>query len=222
MASAVGRLDELPRLYDLLLDRYGPQRWWPADSPFEVMVGAVLTQNTAWSNVEQAIARLQRHRLLDAARLLACDPGRLAGLIRPSGYYNVKAQRLQNLCRQVESLGGVAAMRTLSTGQLRARLLEVNGIGPETADAILLYAFERPVFVVDAYLRRILARCGLIRGDEPYERLRQAVEAQLPGDVARLNELHALVVRHAKAHCRSRPRCTGCAAAPGCDGATNN
>jgi endonuclease-3 related protein len=131
-------------------------------------------------------------------------------LIRPAGYFNVKAQRLQNLCRFVLQNGGVEALAGLTTNALRRGLLAVNGVGPETADDILLYAFGRPVFVVDAYTRRIGQRIGLLRGDESYEAIRAAFETALPSDADLLNELHALIVRHAKEHCRKRPLCQGC------------
>ncbi|MHB1942537.1 MAG: endonuclease [Acidiferrobacteraceae bacterium] len=189
---------------------YGTSGWWPAESRFEVMVGAVLTQNTAWANVERAIAELRRADLLSPEAIAAVDPGQLASLIRSSGYFNVKAARLKALVAWIYEKGGLEALDQMPTAVLRERLLEVKGVGPETADDILLYAFHRPVFVIDAYTRRLFSRLGMIGGGEHYEILRRRFEEIFPGDVARLNEYHALIVRHAKDVCRSRPLCPGC------------
>jgi endonuclease-3 related protein len=200
----------LRAVYRRLFDAYGAQHWWPAASRFEVLVGAVLTQNTAWVNVERALANLAAAELLDAERLLACETGHLAGLLRPSGYFNVKSRRLQRLCAWFVAAGGFATLDTWPTGRLRDALLAVHGIGPESADDILLYAFDRPVFVIDAYTRRLLARLGLADGREAYDLLRHAFERALGADVPLYNEYHALLVRHARQHCRPRPCCTGC------------
>jgi endonuclease-3 related protein len=197
-------------LLDHLLDAYGPQHWWPGDSAFEVMVGAVLTQNTAWSNVERAIDSLKAAGALSPKVIAALTPERLAALIRPAGYFNVKAKRLQSFCLFLVEAGGEPALGTLPTAALRARLLAVHGIGPETADDILLYAFGRPVFVIDAYTRRLFGRLGLATGDEGYEELRIGVERAIGADAAALNELHALIVHHAKVACAKTPRCAGC------------
>ncbi len=199
-----------------LLQAYGPQHWWPGDTPFEVMVGAVLTQNTAWSNVEQAIARLQAAEVLEPAILANCPPTRVAELIRPAGYFNVKARRLHSLCAFLLEQGGIAGLGRRPTEELRAALLAVHGIGPETADDILLYAFDRPVFVVDAYTRRLGARLGLLTGSEPYEQIRGLFEQALGPDRAAFNELHALIVHHAKYVCRKRPLCRDCCLAEHC------
>lgn len=188
----------------------GPQQWWPADTPFEVMVGAVLTQNTAWTNVEKAIANLKEGNALTPEAILQAHPRRLAAWLRPSGYFNVKARRLRALCAWLSENGGVDTLAAWPTVKLREGLLSVAGIGPETADDILLYAFHRPVFVIDAYTRRIFARLGLIAGDEGYEVLRTRFERALPSDVALFNEYHALIVRHGKDVCRKRPRCERC------------
>ncbi len=200
----------LPAVYERLFNAFGPQRWWPADSPFEVMVGAILTQNTAWSNVEKAIVNLRMRDRLDPQGILAARSDHLAGWLRPSGYFNVKAIRLKNFCRWYHERGGHAALSRYGTGALRASLLGVNGIGRETADDILLYAFERPVFVVDAYTRRLFSRLGLFAGDEPYDTLRLAIEDRLEPDISLFREYHALIVHHAKEYCRVRPRCDGC------------
>lgn len=197
-------------VYEKLFSAYGPRRWWPGDSAFEIMVGAVLTQNTAWINVEKAIANLKRARMLSAKAIIETDPRRLAKLIRPSGYFNVKAKRLRALCRWVVAEGGLRHLARMSTEELRRALLAVHGIGPETADDILLYAFERPVFVIDAYTRRVFMRLGAIEGREPYETLRRAFEASLGENVPLYNEYHALIVRHGKETCRKRPLCHGC------------
>ena len=202
--------------FDSLLACYGPQHWWPGDSPFEIMVGAILTQNTAWSNVEKAIANLAGRHRLDPTAIIAARRDQLATWLRPSGYFNVKAERLRNFCRWYVQAGGYDRLRRYGTGRLRAALLEVNGIGRETADDMLLYAFRRAVFVIDAYTRRLFSRLGLCRGDEDYDRLRLAIERQLGPDIARYNEFHALIVRHAKDICRVRPRCQDCVLRPRC------
>jgi endonuclease-3 related protein len=200
----------LRRLHERLLAAYGPQHWWPADTPFEVMVGAVLTQNTAWRNVERAIANLKAADALSAAAIAGLPPAELAALIRPAGYFNVKARRLQAFCRFVLESGGEAALARRSTVDLRHALLAVHGVGPETADDILLYAFGRPVFVIDTYTRRLLRRLGLADGDEGYEELRLGIERTFGPDARLFNELHALIVHHAKMACGAKPRCTGC------------
>ena len=197
-------------LYEVLHDHYGPQHWWPGDSVFEIMVGAVLTQNTAWINVERAIGNLKDLDLLSIDALIRLDRKELARLIRPAGYFNVKAQRLQNLCEFLRVQGGEASLSQLGSETLRQELLNVNGVGPETADDILLYAFDRAVFVVDAYTRRLFSRIGLIAGDESYENLRNFFETELESSVDLYNEYHALIVRHAKAVCTKKPGCSAC------------
>lgn len=199
-------------LYRRLRRAYGPQDWWPqlGGGAFEIMVGAVLTQNTAWRNVERALAELRRHGCLDCQAILSLRRGRLARLIRASGYFNVKAERLRNLCVWLAQQGGTAALARRSTDRLRGELLAVNGIGPETADDVLLYAFQRPVFVIDTYTRRLLASLGMARGDEPYEDLRRAFEHALAADTALYQEFHALIVRHAKEPCARLPGCRRC------------
>ncbi|MDZ7786577.1 MAG: endonuclease [Halofilum sp. (in: g-proteobacteria)] len=198
-------------VYDRLLAAYGPQHWWPADTSFEVLVGAVLTQNAAWTNVEYALGHLRDADALDSEAILALDDGRLGALIRPSGYFNVKARRLKALCRHVVDAGGLDALAAKDTPALRRDLLAVNGIGRETADDIVLYAFHRPVFVIDAYTRRIFARLGKIDGNEGYEDLRQSFERAVGPDVDTCQEYHGLLVEHAKQACNVRPRCSECA-----------
>jgi endonuclease-3 related protein len=210
------RRASLRAVYRRLEAAYGPQHWWPGDSRFEIMVGAVLTQNTAWTNVERAIANLKRARALTPEAIVAAPHRRLATWLRPSGYFNIKAGRLKSLCRWLIAQGGVRALARMTTHDLRAALIAVHGIGPETADDIVLYAFNRPVFVIDAYTRRIFARLGLIKGDEGYEHLRHWFEAALGPDVPVFNEYHALTVKHGKDVCRKRPRCGECCLLPYC------
>jgi endonuclease-3 related protein len=203
-------------LYQALRDRYGAQPWWPAETPFEIVVGAVLTQNAAWSNVEKAIARLKAAGLLSLPALLDSTHDTLAEAIRPSGYFNIKARRLRNLCEFLADAGGLEAFAGRELAEQRTGLLQVNGIGPETADDILLYALDRPVFVIDAYTRRLLARYRLARGNEGYETLRQGFERVLEPDVYLFQQYHALIVMHAKAVCRKTPLCARCALAVAC------
>jgi len=215
---------QLRVVFKTLLSVYGPQHWWPGDTPFEVMVGAVLTQNTAWSNVERAIDNLKAAEVLSLDCLLAIPEEKLAQLIRPAGYFNVKARRLLSLCRFIHQQGGVGGLMVVPTDPFRSALLQVHGIGPETADDILLYAFERPVFVVDAYTRRLFSRLGMISGAEAYEDLRREFETALDLDSSLFNEFHALIVRHAKQLCARKPRCGECPLMMECmfvDGSSN-
>jgi len=198
------------RLYERLLAAYGRQQWWPADTPFEIAVGAVLTQNTNWSNVEHAIANLKAAGALSLEALIALQPPQLAQLIRPSGYYNVKAERLHELCLYLDRAGGLDALREQPLEAARSGLLTVKGVGPETADDILLYALDRPVFVIDTYTRRLLARHALAVGDESYDALRRGFEAVLPADPGLFRQYHALIVHHAKQACRKQPACATC------------
>lgn len=198
------------RVFDRLYAAHGPQGWWPADDPFEIMVGAVLTQNTAWTNVEYALARLRAADALSPRAIVEMEHERLGTLIRPSGYYNIKARRLQALCRFVLAAGGIDTLARWDTDTLRNHLLGVHGIGHETADDIVLYAFDRPVFVIDAYTRRIFSRLGLCSGREPYEDLRAGFERALGADVPVYQEGHGLVVTHAKEACRKKPACDQC------------
>ena len=202
--------DKLLELYHRLYKAYGPQYWWPAETPFEVMVGAVLTQNTAWNNVEKAINNLKAADKLALLPMTRMSERRLAELIRPAGYFNVKSRRLKAMCMWLKTGGGLARLGKLSTDALRAALLSVHGIGPETADDILLYAFDRPVFVIDAYTRRLLLSLELISGGEDYEQLRTAFESVLEPEAALYNEYHALIVRHAKERCSNTLECRHC------------
>ncbi len=200
-------------LYHALFRAFGPQHWWPGETPFEVMVGAVLTQNTAWTNVEKAIANLKREKLLTPARLHATPSTRLASLIRPSGYFNVKTKRLKSLTGLVTNhyRGRLSTLLRDDPVALRQNLLGVNGIGPETADSILLYAAGRPVFVVDAYTKRIMGRHGLVAPDADYHRVQELFMGHLRPDTALYNEYHALIVRTGKEFCRkTNPQCEAC------------
>jgi endonuclease III related protein len=202
----------LPELYQRLWDQLGPQGWWPGETPFEVAVGAILTQNTNWNNVARAIAALKEEGLLSPDELHQLPESELARLIRPAGYYNVKARRLKNF---LEFLAGDYgnSMTELAAGELadlRPALLSIKGVGPETADSILLYALNKPTFVVDAYTFRILHRHGLAPEPCAYEELRQLFMDHLPPGVDLYQEYHALLVRLGKEWCRPRPRCADC------------
>ncbi len=201
------------RVYQLLFDYYGAQHWWPAESDFEVLVGAVLTQNTNWGNVEKALAVLRERGLLtyEALSLLSVDE--IAPLIRPSGYYNLKAARLRNLLTLIEEEyeGDFSLFQQADLYTLRQQLLSVKGVGPETADSILLYACHKPSFVVDAYTHRIFSRHNLVPEECDYHSLQESFTSSLDEDVALYNEYHALIVQVAKDFCKKKePQCAGC------------
>ena len=203
----------LAKFYDTLAAALGPRHWWPAKTPFEVIVGAILTQNTAWANVERAIANLRRERLLTPRALEVVSLRRLARLVRPSGYFRQKAKKLKAFVRFLRRHfgGSLVRMFRTPTAELRGRLLAVHGIGPETADSILLYAGNHPVFVVDAYTKRILLRHGLIGEKAGYEEVRHLFESSLPRDPKLFNEFHALLVNVGKNWCRTQdPKCDQC------------
>jgi endonuclease III related protein len=205
-------MKSIKAIYQALYKAFGPQHWWPGDTPFEIMVGAVLTQNTNWGNVEQAIVQLKREGLLSIEAMHDVPVDRLAKAITPAGYFNVKARRLKNLVRfLVERYGGdIRRMRKESLAELRRELLEVNGVGPETADSILLYALDKPVFVVDAYTRRFLRRHNLIKDKADYHDIQKMFMDVLPPDAGVYNEYHALIVRLGKDVCRPSARCGQC------------
>ncbi len=203
----------LKAIYRALYQTYGPQHWWPGDTPFEVLVGAVLTQNTSWANVEKAIANLKRERVLTFSRMINVAPEKLALLIRPSGYFNIKTKRLRHLLLFIHThySDSIARMFAADSVRLRQQLLEVNGIGPETADSILLYAGEKPFFVVDAYTKRIFSRQGLIAGNADYRAVQYLFMDNLPRNTRFYNEYHALIVRIGKEHCKkAKPLCSDC------------
>jgi len=211
---------KLSAIYQRLLDRYGPQHWWPADTPFEVIIGAILTQSAAWLNVEKAIASLKKADMLTPASLRDVPMEELARLVYPSGYYNAKARKIKAF---VERLGSahhdsLDELFALDTAALRAELLGIHGIGPETADSIILYAAGKPVFVIDAYTRRILSRLGLGPARDDYESFHALFMESLPPDVGTFNEYHALLVRHGKDVCRKSPKCDLCCLADMCPG----
>lgn len=206
--------------YNKLLDAYGMQNWWPGDTPFEIMVGAVLTQNTAWTNVEKAIANLKNANALSAGHIVSLSHEELASLVRPSGYFNIKAKRLRNFCEWYISSGEYDVLKRKQTAVLRELLLSVNGIGPETADDILLYAFNRKVFVVDAYTKRIFSRIGAVSAEIDYESLRGVFEKQLESESVKLfNNFHAMIVLHGKDVCKARPLCHDCCFRQACKSA---
>lgn len=205
--------NKLLRLYETLYTHFGPQHWWPGDTPLEIMVGAVLTQNTNWGNVSRAIDNIKQYGLLSLAALDAMPPASLAELIRPSGYYNLKAARLKNLLAfiQQEYQGDLDLFFALDLPVLRENLLAVKGIGPETADSIILYAAQQPIFVVDAYTHRILFRHQLIDDGVDYYEIQELFMDSLPEDVQLYNEYHALLVRLGKDFCKkSKPLCDDC------------
>jgi endonuclease-3 related protein len=218
--------EQLTEIYQLLFNRFGPQHWWPGETQFEIITGAILTQNTSWANVEKAIANLKSANLLTPEKLYHLDVSELAELIRPAGYYNIKAKRLKSFLNWLFQNydGRLANLETLETDHLRSELLAIKGIGRETADSILLYAFDRPIFVVDAYTARVAVRHRLISADADYEQLRELFQSNLPpaptlcfakrsSGVQKpqlFNEFHALLVRLGKEFCRPVAKCPGC------------
>lgn len=211
-------------IYLTLFKAYGKQGWWPlskgglntrhhngkpySDSDrFEIIAGAILTQNTAWTNVEKAIYNLNKAKLLSAGKIAKTNVKKIALLIKPAGYYNQKAARLKIIA---DYFLKNKAVFNKDAKELREELLKVKGIGPETADSIVLYAFEKPSFVVDAYTRRIFSRLGLCKENNKYEEIQKLFEKQLPLDVELFKEYHALIVEHAKRHCRKKPVCEKC------------
>jgi len=205
--------DVLLKIYKNLYNFFGPLNWWPGDTPFEIMVGAILTQNTSWSNVEKAIKNLKKENLLEPWKLYRINQEELAQLIKPSGYYNIKARRLKYFVNIfVNDFEGSAEKMFSGDGrELRKKLLNVNGIGPETADSILLYAGNKPFFVVDAYTKRIFSRHKLISEDASYHQIQKFFIKNLDRDVKLFNEFHAQIVMLGKTICTSKnPDCTKC------------
>lgn len=202
----MNRAAAITGMYHTMLAALGPSRWWPGDTPFEIAVGAILTQNTNWRNVEKAIANLKARDLLSARALHALDRGELAELIRPAGYYNIKATRLGNFLNFLkdEAEFEIESLKVQEMDELRNKILTINGIGPETADSILLYALEMPTFVVDTYTHRLMGRHGLAFEGIDYHELRALFMDALPEDVALYNEFHALIVRVGKDWCRKK------------------
>lgn len=204
----ISLLEVFRRLYA----RFGPQNWWPGETPFEVLIGAVLVQNTSWSNVEKAIARIREAGLRTPQALYALKDAELEELIRPAGYYRIKARRLKNVLRFCVTRYGGSLERMFQTPlpRLREELLSINGVGPETADSILLYAGQLPTFVVDTYTHRIFSRHGWVDFEIDYHTLKEFFESRLEPDTKLYNEYHALLVKLGKEYCRKKPRCEGC------------
>jgi endonuclease III related protein len=203
----------LLEMYHRLSQTFGPQYWWPGDSPFEVVVGAILTQNTNWSNVEKAIENLKRHKALSSKIMHEMPAGKLAELIRPAGYFNIKAARLKFFMDFLMNSysGNTEKMKKEDMNSLREKLLQIKGIGPETADSILLYALEKPAFVIDAYTKRVLSKHGIMDYNKPYEEFQELFLSRLNRDVKMFNEYHALFVKVGKTYCRRRkPLCDEC------------
>jgi len=199
-------------IYEALNAYFGDLHWWPGDSPFEVIVGAILTQNTAWRNVESAISKLKSEDCLCPDLIFTIDERRLADLIRPAGYYNIKTRRLKAFIRFLyeEYNGDLDCMFAENLWHLRGKLLTVKGIGEETADSILLYAGNKPVFVIDAYTRRILLRHKIVRADATYKEIQNLFMNNLPPSVPLYNQYHALLVNTGKFFCNRNPRCDEC------------
>jgi endonuclease III related protein len=209
-------------LYDTFLHAYGPQNWWPGhENPFEVVVGAILTQRTTWTNASCGVVRLREAGVLTSEAIRGLETARLEDLIRPAGFYRAKAATLKVFCDRVEKAGGLSQLLTLPMNVLRSELLLLRGIGEETADAILVYAAGVPSFVVDAYTRRLLERLGWILGNESYGEIQTIFSRTLPRDVAVYAELHALIIHHGKTTCRPRPKCEFCPVVNECSFAKN-
>ena len=204
--------DKLTEIYDILFETFGPQHWWPGETNFEIIIGAILTQNTSWSNVAKAIENIKAAGLMSAEKLHRLDNSQLEALIKPAGYFRLKSKRLKNFLNWFfdNYQGSFENIQQISTDYLREQLLSINGIGPETADSILLYGFSRARFVVDTYTARIMTRHGLIEPGADYESLQYLFEANLPGDVKLFNEFHALLVCIGKDFCKPQAKCDKC------------
>ena len=202
----------LREFYNRLFQAFGKQNWWPGESAFEIIIGAMLTQNTNWSNVEKAICNLKKQNLLTPQKLHALSHACLAKLIKPAGYFNLKAKRIQNFLVYFFKTynGNISSMKRQRISRLREELLSVNGIGPETADSILLYALGKPVFVVDAYTKRFLSRHAIIDENSDYYDIQRLFMENVSNDRQLFNEYHALIVRLGKDYCRPKPRCESC------------
>jgi len=198
--------------YLLMRNHFGHRDWWPGDTPLEIIVGAILTQNTSWKNVEKAIGNLKAHRTLSVNGLREVPEKKLATWIRPSGYFNQKAKKLKAFIRFLDEnyRGSIAAMRRADLERLREELLDVKGIGPETADSILLYALEKSVFVVDAYTKRIFTRHYYFDPDPTYDEVQEKFELACKEDVELYNDFHAQIVATGHQFCKPSPRCEGC------------
>ncbi len=200
------------KIYKELYEAYGPRHWWPGETPFEVMVGAILTQNTSWKNVERAIENLKKRNVLYPVGMDRLKEPSLASLIRPSGTFRIKARRLKAFVTFLldEYHGDIERMKREGIGELREKLLRVNGIGPETADSILLYGLQKPIFVIDAYTKRIFTRHRLVSEKASYDDLQTLFMDHLPRDEKLYNEYHALLVQLGKNVCKKKPECDRC------------
>jgi endonuclease III related protein len=226
----------IPLVYRRLYRFHGPQGWWPIVNPrtlgseyhlnaprhssdfFEIVIGAILTQNIAWKNVDRAIYELKRHEALDPLSLRKMRIGKLGMLIRPTGYYNQKAKKIKNFLAWYGSYDyDCRTLRHADTETLRGELLSINGIGPETADSILLYALNKRIFVVDAYTHRIFSRIGLLKGKSGYHDVQELFHGQFRGSVDEYKDYHALIVAHGKDFCRKKPRCEACCLSDICE-----
>ncbi|HBG92992.1 MAG: endonuclease [Nitrospirae bacterium RIFOXYB2_FULL_43_5] len=203
---------KLVSIYKKLYKSFGPQNWWPGDTPFEVAVGAILTQNTNWGNVEKAINNLKKEKVLNAKAIHDMPVKKLALLIQPSGYFNIKAKRLKSFINFLMNAyhGSMKKMGSEEIHSLRKKLLDVNGMGPETADSILLYVLDKPIFVIDAYTKRVLSRHNILGHDEAYDKFQELFHSAFKKDVRLFNEYHALFVRVGKEFCKPKPVCEGC------------
>ncbi len=211
-------MKSITEIYQTLLKTYGKQNWWPAETPFEVCVGAVLTQNTNWKNVEKAIENLKRENLLTPDKIVTCPKAKLEKIIKPAGFFRQKAEYLKNLSKFIIKSGGIKELKEIETQKLRSELLKIKGIGKETADSIILYAFEKPSFVVDTYTKRIFYRLNLISSEkESYGKVKERVEREIkPADenLKIYKELHALIVEHAKTLCNKKIQIKKCNLCP--------
>ncbi|MCX8069224.1 MAG: endonuclease III domain-containing protein [Thermodesulfovibrionales bacterium] len=204
--------ERLMKLYNILFDSFGPQHWWPGDSPFEVSVGAILTQNTNWQNVEKAIANLKKQRVLSPKSIYNLPHEKLAELIRPSGYYNVKAKRLKNFVSFIvdNHNGSLMNLKKYDIEDIRQQLLSIIGIGKETADSIMLYALDKPIFVIDTYTKRILSRHDIVHESADYDNCQSLFHQNIDPDISLYNEYHALFVKVGKYYCKPRANCDNC------------
>ncbi|MCK5681435.1 hypothetical protein KAI46_11560, partial [bacterium] len=201
----------LTDVYETLLTAFGPQHWWPAKGPEEMIIGALLTQNTTWNNVEKALSNLRKNKLLSFSAILCTTISQLEERIRPSGYFRQKSQRLMGLAEAIVNTGGLQQLKTMATPKLREWFLNRKGVGPETADSILLYAFNRPTFIIDTYTLRVCKRHQWLQDSDDYTSAQEMFMQKLPEDVAIYNEFHALLVQIGKNFCRANnPLCHKC------------
>jgi len=207
--------------FDILLKAYGEQHWWPAESPFEMMVGAILTQNTSWTNVESAIANLKKHNMLDHESIASSNLNQLAEIIRCSGFFMQKAGYLQTFALFYLNNGERQGLMKWPMSVQRKYLLALHGIGPETADSILLYGLDRPIFVVDNYTKRLFVRLGHFDHVLGYEAIQHYMQQRLPASVPLFQEFHALIVEHAKRYCKTKPLCGQCPLEKQCPTSSN-